>query len=830
MESSILFYLARLYKASKSGNLSSGGHGFRRDFYNQFSMNKDEKSDDNIAKNTKRMMFMLFARDWARNIADNVWNRVKEYNKGINILIIDDQPQYFCEEIKQLCKCFPKGRVKFYITEDYKNFIDQLNHFGNDEKNMDFEVDCYDYCETKTCNPQMSKSIELKELSFVFIDLLLGTENLGFDIIKRLSRLKIEENEKNEKPRLKYDIFVLSLSTNTNDIQTALNKGAIGYIFKERIFSIPYRICEVLLKPGKKEHDLLYYISPFSGLNRLPLKIIRKLKSSPFENTEENRKWIKSIPKADLHCHIGGAMDAEITLELAVNIFRDTIRAYLLTKSFIYLENNSNKQKTSRSKINNFCRDKNVSKLLSLTDRAAKKLNDELKKNKLPSLKKHIQWIASNVSGIKKHQVICFILIRLAVQIKQEFKDLNNNKKTFTNIEDFALEVLNNNVLTPEGINSVFNKLIEAPCECEDNNKKDVKCGGRGLPSYLTGGLFTGSAVLQTKENLEKVVDYIYKKSKDENVVYRELKITPSGFTQGNLSENNVINIFKEKFNENHKKDNGKDNGKDKNDKKNDIPPLINIIIAGKRDGETKALNRNISLVLRDSMEDKEYKFEDKNKIETRICGFDLVGEEMYYDPRLFRDSFRGLFEACTPLTIHAGEETDASKIWEAVYELNADRIGHGLSLVKANENAKGLLSRFRDHKACIELCPKSNFLTKGFRLSSDDETNKLYPLKYFLENKMQVTINTDDPAFSGSFYNSEGEDFKNAELSQEYLLATELFKASFENDKDSRHLTQWEVLKLIKMGFKHAFLDINTKRKLMRIADEKIYDIIIKK
>ncbi|MDL2124595.1 MAG: hypothetical protein LWX51_16305 [Deltaproteobacteria bacterium] len=94
----------------------------------------------------------------------------------------------------------------------------------------------------------------------------------------------------------------------------------------------------------------------------------------------------------------------------------------------------------------------------------------------------------------------------------------------------------------------------------------------------------------------------------------------------------------------------------------------------------------------------------------------------------------------------------------------------------------------------------------------------------------MQVTINTDDPAFSGSFFsdNSEGEDFKNAELSQEYLLATELFKASFENDKDSRHLTQWEVLKLIKMGFKHAFLDINIKRELMRIADEKIYDIII--
>jgi len=429
VESSILFYLARLYKDSKTGNLSLGGHEVRRDFYNQFSIPKNneeidkrkdiDKHNNDIVTNTKRMMFMLFARDWARNIADNVWNRVKKYNKEnkeINILIIDDQPQHFREEIKQLCKCFPKVRVKFYITEDYKKFIDQLNHFGNDEENMDFEVDCYDYCETKTCN----QKVLLEKFSFVFIDLLLGTENLGFNIIKRLSRLKIEENEKNKEPKLKYDIFVLSLSTNTNDIQTALNKGAIGYIFKERIFSIPYRICEVLLEPGKEEHDLLSYISPFSGLNMLPLKIIQKLKSSPFENTEENRKWIKEIPKADLHCHIGGAMDAEITLELAVNIFRDTIRAYLLTESFVYLNGDS----IGQNPLNlpkDFFEKGALKKLKELTKRAARRLFDDIEKKTQPKLKKHIEWITGNVSGIKKHQVICFILIQLAVIAEQKW-------------------------------------------------------------------------------------------------------------------------------------------------------------------------------------------------------------------------------------------------------------------------------------------------------------------------------------------------------------------------------------------------------------------------
>lgn len=43
----------------------------------------------------------------------------------------------------------------------------------------------------------------------------------------------------------------------------------------------------------------------------------------------------------------------------------------------------------------------------------------------------------------------------------------------------------------------------------------------------------------------------------------------------------------------------------------------------------------------------------------------------------------------CVKFTIHAGENQPVENIWEAVYELNADRIGHGLTLIDKPELMK---------------------------------------------------------------------------------------------------------------------------------------------
>jgi hypothetical protein len=96
-----------------------------------------------------------------------------------------------------------------------------------------------------------------------------------------------------------------------------------------------------------------------------------------------------------------------------------------------------------------------------------------------------------------------------------------------------------------------------------------------------------------------------------------------------------------------------------------------------------------------------------------RICqvaGFDLSGNEEAAGEQL-EASVRPLFAACSPITIHAGEAMSARSIWEAVYTLSAQRIGHGLRL----RDDDRLLEHCARNNICMELCPVSNF----FRICS---------------------------------------------------------------------------------------------------------------
>lgn len=61
--------------------------------------------------------------------------------------------------------------------------------------------------------------------------------------------------------------------------------------------------------------------------------------------------------------------------------------------------------------------------------------------------------------------------------------------------------------------------------------------------------------------------------------------------------------------------------------------------------------------------------------------GFDLAGDESQGKPEEFRQAFLRIMNYCPNITIHAGETANSDSIWQAIYHLNAERIGHGLSL-----------------------------------------------------------------------------------------------------------------------------------------------------
>lgn len=121
------------------------------------------------------------------------------------------------------------------------------------------------------------------------------------------------------------------------------------------------------------------------------------------------------------------------------------------------------------------------------------------------------------------------------------------------------------------------------------------------------------------------------------------------------------------------------------------------------------------------------------------FCGLDLAGDEANFPGSLFIEHFRQAREAGWHITIHAGESAGAESVWQAIRELGAERIGHA---VHAPEDLS-LIHYMRDHHIAIECNLTSNVQTSTVR------DYPSHPLKYFLEEGLLATINTDDPGIS---------------------------------------------------------------------------------
>lgn len=122
------------------------------------------------------------------------------------------------------------------------------------------------------------------------------------------------------------------------------------------------------------------------------------------------------------------------------------------------------------------------------------------------------------------------------------------------------------------------------------------------------------------------------------------------------------------------------------------------------------------------------------------ITGLDLAGDELGFPGSLFLTHFNRGRDAGWHITVHAGEAAGPESIWQAIRELGAERIGHG---VKAIED-RALMDFLAEQRIGIESCLTSNIQT------STVASLEMHPLKTFLEHGILATINTDDPAVQG--------------------------------------------------------------------------------
>lgn len=124
----------------------------------------------------------------------------------------------------------------------------------------------------------------------------------------------------------------------------------------------------------------------------------------------------------------------------------------------------------------------------------------------------------------------------------------------------------------------------------------------------------------------------------------------------------------------------------------------------------------------------------------SKLVAIDLAGDELGQPGDRFVTHFKQVRDAGLRVTVHAGEAAGAESMWQAINELGAVRIGHG---VKAIEDPK-LMEFLANNNIGIESCLTSNIQT------STVASFESHPIKTFLEYGVKVCLNTDDPAVEG--------------------------------------------------------------------------------
>jgi adenosine deaminase len=195
------------------------------------------------------------------------------------------------------------------------------------------------------------------------------------------------------------------------------------------------------------------------------------------------------------------------------------------------------------------------------------------------------------------------------------------------------------------------------------------------------------------------------------------------------------------------------------------IEQVVDAVIAGCKAGsQTYGLPVNLIGILSRSYGEASCQQELQALLRAKddIVALDLAGDEKGFPAIKFKQHFKLARDAGWQITVHAGEADGPHSIWQAIEELGATRIGHGV----AAREEHSLMDFMAKNGISIECCITSNFQTGA----CTDIAH--HPIKTFIEKGIVVTLNTDDPGVSG------------IEIADEYKLAREVVGLSTEQLK----------------------------------------------
>jgi adenosine deaminase len=253
---------------------------------------------------------------------------------------------------------------------------------------------------------------------------------------------------------------------------------------------------------------------------------------------------------------------------------------------------------------------------------------------------------------------------------------------------------------------------------------------GSDLVGYLAGFVHT-TAVMQTRDQLERVAAESAIDLARDGVVYAEVRFAPELHLNGGLTLTEVVRAVldgfalgtKEAANEGHR-------------------IVVRTILSAMRQASLSETIAQLAVDFRDE----------------GVCGFDIAGPEDGFPPTRQLRAFHLIQRDDFHLTIHAGEAFGLPSIWEAVQFCNAERLGHGVRIVDDihEENGHHQLGRLanyvRDRRIPLEVCPTSNVHTGAAASIAT------HPIDLLKRLRFRVTLNTDNRLMSGITLSGEFE------------------------------------------------------------------------
>jgi adenosine deaminase len=127
-----------------------------------------------------------------------------------------------------------------------------------------------------------------------------------------------------------------------------------------------------------------------------------------------------------------------------------------------------------------------------------------------------------------------------------------------------------------------------------------------------------------------------------------------------------------------------------------------------------------------------------------QLDGFGLDSSEIGHPPEKFARVFAECRRQGFKITVHAGEEGPPGYVYQALDLLNVDRIDHG----NQSLDDPALVQRLAHESKTLTVCPLSNL--KLCVVKAMDQ----HPTLTMLNQRLKVTVNSDDPAYFGGYLN----------------------------------------------------------------------------